>query len=181
MIVLRVNERDAREDKHQDGCDLHQHHDVVRLGRLTNAAHQHRREQNDDKECRYVEPEVPTVIVDVAPCQILQTEWKESRGKPSRVQVQTHPVQQVHYVGSETHAHTHVAEGVLQDQVPADDPRNQFAKRRVRIGVGRPRNRNHAAQFGVAKPGEAADNRHQDHRHRESRTRTGPPRHCTMV
>ena len=46
-------------------------------------------------------------------------------------------------------------ERVLEDEVPADDPRDQLAQRRVGVGVGRSRDRNHRGEFGIAESGEA--------------------------
>ena len=43
-----------------------------------------------------------------------------------------------------------VADRVLEDQVPADDPRDQLAERRVRVGVGAAGLRDHRRQLGVA-------------------------------
>ena len=64
MVIRRMNEAHADEDERQDGCDLQQHHDVVGLGRFTNAAHQHHRQEQDDQKCRNVEAEVPARVVE---------------------------------------------------------------------------------------------------------------------
>jgi hypothetical protein len=55
-----------------------------------------------------------------------------------------------------------VANRVLEDQIPADDPRDQFTERRIRIRVGTPRLRNHRRQFGVAERRERAHRAEQD-------------------
>ena len=46
--------------------------------------------------------------------------------------------------------------GVFQDQVPADDPGEQLAERRVGVGVGRARHRHHGGELGVAQGREHA-------------------------
>ncbi len=70
-------------------------------------------------------------------------------------------------MSAEAHADAHVAEGVLQNQVPADDPGHQFAQSGVGVGVSRAGDGNHRGQFGVAKPGEDADDGHQHQRKRQ--------------
>src|SRR5438874_117794 len=52
--------------------------------------------------------------------------------------------------------HGDVADGVLEDQVPPDDPRDQLSQGRIRVGVGAPRLRDHGGQLGVAQTGERA-------------------------
>ena len=58
---------------------------------------------------------------------------------------------------------------VFQNQVPADDPRDQLPQRRVRIGVGASRLRNHRRQLGVAQRREPADDAEQDEREDQRR------------
>ena len=73
----------------------------------------------------------------------------------------------------ETHAHGHVADGVFQDQVPADDPGDELAHRGIGVGVGAAGDRDHRRQLGIAQRGEAADNRDQHQRQRQRRARAG--------
>ena len=74
-------------------------------------------------------------------------------------------------------AHAHVAEGVLENEVPADDPRDQFAHGGVGVGVGRAGDGNHRRELGIAEAGERADDGDQHQRKRQRRTRAGPPGH----
>jgi hypothetical protein len=60
-----------------------------------------------------------------------------------------------------------VADGVLQDQVPADDPGDELAEGCVRVRVGGPRDRDHRGKLRVAERGEAADDGGEDERHHE--------------
>ncbi len=85
------------------------------------------------------------------------------------------PVQQIHHVRREPDAHRHVGERILKDQVPADDPRDQFAHRRVGVRVRRPRNRNHRRQLRVTEPRECAHNRHQQQRNASAGPAPGRP------
>ena len=59
-------------------------------------------------------------------------------GNFSRTVTQT--AEQLDKIVGPTLGHRHVADRVFQDQIPADDPGDDFAERRVGIGVGRARN-----------------------------------------
>ena len=84
------------------------------------------------------------------------------------------PVEQIDHVRGEADAHRHVADGVFEDQVPADDPGDEFAHGRVGIGVGAAGDGDHRRQLGIAERGEAADDGDQDERQRERRAGAGP-------
>ena len=58
--------------------------------------------------------------------------------------------------------HGGVADGVFEDQVPADEPGGQFAQRGVGIGIGRAGDRHHGRELGVAERGEPAGHRHDE-------------------
>ena len=62
-----------------------------------------------------------------------------------------------------------VADRVLDDQVPADDPGDQLAERRVGVGVGRAGDRHHRRELGVAERREAAGDRGQHEREDDRR------------
>src|SRR5262249_51610235 len=55
------------------------------------------------------------------------------------------------------------ADGVLQDQIPADDPGEDLAERRVRVDVRRAGDRDHRGELRVAERGEDAGRaRHEE-------------------
>ena len=60
---------------------------------------------------------------------------------------------------------------VLEDQIPADDPGEQLAERRVGVGVGRSGHRHHRRELRVAQRGEDAG--HAGHDVREHQRRSG--------
>ncbi len=83
-------------------------------------------------------------------------------------------VEQVVHVGRESHRHAHIGERVLEDQIPADDPGEDFAQRGVGIGVGAAGDGDHGGQLGVTDGRESACDRHQHERQRDGRTRPQP-------
>ena len=84
--------------------------------------------------------------------------------------MEAEPVEQVDDMGCEADAHTHVGAGVFQNQIPADDPCDEFAERGVGVGVSRAGNGDHGGQLGVAKSGERTDNGHHNHGNRDGGT-----------
>jgi hypothetical protein len=81
--------------------------------------------------------------------------------------VDAEPIEQVNDVGGETDGDSHIGEGVFEDEVPADDPRDEFTEGCVGIGVGAAGNGNHGSELGVAEAGESADERDENERERE--------------
>ena len=77
----------------------------------------------------------------------------------------------------ETYAYRHVGARVLEDQVPADDPGDEFAHGRVSVGVGRAGDGDHAGEFGVAKSSESADERDENHADGERGSGAGAAKH----
>src|SRR5260370_38932519 len=74
-----------------------------------------------------------------------------------------------------------VADGVFEDQVPADDPGDEFSHRGVGVGVRAARNRNHGGELGVAHRGESAGDGDQDKGESNGRPRAGASKGSGMV
>ena len=68
-----------------------------------------------------------------------------------------------------THADRHVADGVLKNQVPSDNPGGEFAHRGIGVGIGTAGNRNHGRKLGVADGGESAGDGHENKREGDRR------------
>ena len=81
----------------------------------------------------------------------------------------------------EADADGHVADRVFQNQVPADDPGDQFAHGGVGIGVRAARNGDHRGELGVADRGKAANNGNQYERKRDRRACSGAAKGCGVV
>ncbi len=176
MIVRRMNKAHAHEDEGQDGGDLQQDHDVVGLRRLANAAHQDDRQQQHDEKRGNVEAEVPTRRIQRVVLQIGEAAGQIGGRDPAQRGMPAKPVERRGHVRRKTDANGHVADCVFQDQVPADDPRDQLAHGGVGVGVGAAGDGDHRGQLGIAQPGERADDRHQDQRKRQRRTCAGAPK-----
>src|SRR5581483_1146285 len=84
--------------------------------------------------------------------------------------METERLKQAVYIGREADGNGHVGDGIFEDQVPANDPSDEFAERRVRVGVGAAGDGDHGSQFGIAKAGKAADDSNQEERERDSRS-----------
>src|SRR5271155_5117529 len=87
--------------------------------------------------------------------------------------MQAEPIEQGDHVGGETYADGHVAYGVFQDEVPADDPGDELAHGGVGVSVGAAGNGDHGGQLGVTDGGKSADDGHQDERKRDRGARSG--------
>src|SRR6185369_8267991 len=62
---------------------------------------------------------------------------------------------------------------VLDDQVPADNPGDQLAECRVRVGVSRTGDRNHRGEFGVTECRKPTNDRRDDERQHQRWTGAG--------
>ena len=67
-----------------------------------------------------------------------------------------------------------VAHGVLEDQVPADDPRHEFTQGGVGIRVGAARDGDQGGELGVAERGKATRYGGEQKREHQGRTGSGP-------
>ena len=157
MPVVRLDEAGGGEDEDQDGGHLDQHQDVVGAGRLANTANQDDREDHHDEERGNIEAEVPAGIVEVVAGQILKAGGQIGGRDPHERRMDAEPVHQIDDVCGEADADAHVAEGVFEDQVPADDPGHELAESGVGIGVRRAGDGDHGGDFGVAEAGEGAN------------------------
>ena len=136
-------------------------HDVVGVRGFANAANEDDGEQHHDDEGRPVEAEVPAGAVEWVALEVGEARRKVCGSNPTQIRVNTEPIEQVDDVRGEPNADGHVGDGIFQDQIPADDPGDQFAHRGVGVGVRAARDGDHGGEFGVAEGGECADDAHQ--------------------
>ena len=176
VVVRGMDEAGAEADEEQDGGDLDQHHDVVGARGFADAADENDGEDEDDEEGGNVEAGVPSGSVDGVAGEVLQAERKVGGREPLGREMQAQPVEQIDDVRGEADADAHVGEGVFEDEVPADDPRDQLAHGGVGVGVGGAGDGDHAGQLGVAEAGERADDGDQHQRERDGWARAGTAR-----
>ena len=93
--------------------------------------------------------------------------------RPLGRQVPAHAVHQDAKVLAPRDAHRQCRHGIFQHQVPADNPRHQFAHRQVRIGVGAARDGNHRGKLGVAEAREGAGDGREHKTQRDGRSGMG--------
>ena len=113
--------------------------------------------------------------------QVLQARGQIGGRDPRRIGMNAKPVEQGDGVRRESNRHRHVGEGVFEDQVPADDPRDKLAERGIGVGVGRAGDGNHRREFGVAEAGEAADDGDENQRQRQRGSSAGTARERGVV
>lgn len=80
-------------------------------------------------------------------------------------------------MGGKADADAHVGEGVFEDEIPADDPGDEFAEGGVGVGVGGAGDGDHGGQLGVAEAGESADDGDEDEREGERGACSGAAGH----
>jgi len=138
-------------------------------------------EDHDHEERGNIEAEMPSGIVEIVARKVLQP-GRQIRGRnPHERRMNAEPIEQIDNMSGKPHAHAHIAERILQYQIPADDPRHQLAERRVRVRVRGAGNGDHGCEFCVAQPGKGAHNRHQHQAQCQRRSRARPPVHRGVV
>src|SRR5690606_1208175 len=91
------------------------------------------------------------------------------RNKPGR-QMDIDRLQHIIEITTPADSHYDITNGVLQNQRPADDPGDDFAKNYVRISISAARYRNAGGKLCIAKCGEAASDSRYDKKKYNPRT-----------
>ena len=193
--VVRLDQEDADRDEEQDDPDLEQDHRVVRVSRLLDADDENDRDQRDDGDRRQVDDERDAADVrrrrpgrreilrrrveragagrrDRRECVVRGSVVRRQPGG----QVEPEMIEQLAEISRPSDRDADVADGVLDDQVPADDPGDELADRRIRVGVRRAGDRHHRRELGVAQRGESAGDRREDEREDDRRAGAGTRR-----
>jgi hypothetical protein len=131
--VVRVEGGDPDDDEDQQDRQLEDDHHGVRPDALANTEGDHTRHRGDQEDRRKVE---------------LAT-FARRRRDGLRETDAKHRVEQLLQVAAPADGDGRQREAVLEDQVPADDPGSELAKRRVAVGVGAPCHRNPGSELGV--------------------------------
>ena len=150
--VLGLHEGGAGDDEEQHRRDLDRDHHRVEARALADADHQQHGDRQHDQHRGQV---------DEGPRR-----GARRGGHPGR-QIEAEAREDALEVAAPADRHGHRADRVLEDQVPADDPGDDLAERRVGVGVGAARDRDHRRELGVAQRGEAAGEPGQHVRERD--------------
>ena len=153
----------ADADEGDDQTDLEHHHERVGARALLDPDVEKDREQDRDREGRQVDREHP--VADAGRVLPGREHFaRRLRVGQGRAGARQHPLRFVHDPGR-----------VLDDEVPADDPGDELAERRVGVRVGAARHGNHGRDLGIAQRRETA--RQRGDRVREDHCRTRAVHH----
>ena len=115
------------------------------------------------------------------PCKVGEAAGQIGGRNPARTRVNAEPIEQVDDVRGEADADGHVADGVFENQIPADDPRDEFAHGGVGVGVGAAGDGNHGGEFGITDRSESADDGDEDEGQGDRRAGAGAAEGGGMV
>ncbi len=141
MVVGGLQVRHADHHEQRQRQQLDRHHDVVGGGALARAAQQQPGDQHHDAERRHIDQDGDAEDVRRGLQQPVDRRiGAEQRGavaggQPLRKDDAESAQQRVEIIAP-GNRHRDVADGVFENQIPADDPRHQFAQRGVGVGVG---------------------------------------------
>ena len=164
-VIGGVDELPADADHQQHNRDLGDDDDRVDGGRFRDTANQQRRQKSQDDDGGDVDDAVHAV-----------GRRLERRMAPFIGNVQPDVLEHLVEVLAPGDGHGRGADGVLENQVPADNPGDELAHRRVRVRVGASRDRNHRRELGVAQARERAPD--AGHHERDGHRRTRPLGDC---
>lgn len=156
MPVARVDVPHGAHDEQDDDGELDHDHDVVRALGLVDAHGEHRGDDEHDDEAWQVEIRRYARRGAVGGGQL-----------GGDVDVET--LEQLVEVARPAGRDSGRLQGVFQDEVPADDERDEFAERHVGVGVRRARDGHHGGELRVAQAGEAAADGGQQERDAQGR------------
>ncbi len=183
MPVRRVHVHEAEADHEQDDRHLDEDDEVVEradsLMPITSSAVMQQRQENR----RNVDDSLNRRQASAARCECVAHDLI-GRGRDAQVRshevvrsnhskrrlrilirnVQAELVQERSEVSAPADRHRRGAEQILEDQIPADDPGDELAERRVAVGVRAAGDRDHRRELGVAESGEQTAETGEDER-----------------
>ena len=147
MPVGGIHVRRGDHDEDHDGGELDEHHRRVEPGRFAHADGQQHRQQQHDDHGRHIDDAAVERCV----------------GQRVR-QMQAEEFEDLAEISGPADGDGGGGDGVFQDQVPADDPRDQFADAGIGIAVGAARAADGARELGIGERGEGAGDAGNDER-----------------
>ena len=156
---------------------------LLARGAFLGAPEQQPRDEHDDRKCGHVDEDRkagnPWCRLEQAVHGGVGAQKRRPvTSRQKRRQHDTETLQQRREVIAPGNRDGNIADGVFQNQIPADDPRHQFAERGVGIGVGASGLRNHRGELGVAQAGERARDRRAAERKTPAPGRRHSGRRC---
>ena len=143
-----MDQHSAHDQKSKNRADFNQHHDVIGFGRLAHSSHQEQRQNKNNQKPGQIE------------IRARPSAGSPDRSRPFIGKVNSEDCQLRFRIAAEAHGHGDVADHVFKNQVPANDPGENFSEGGVGVGISAARDGDHRSQFGIAKSGEAARDRH---------------------
>ena len=166
VVVGRIDMHRANDHEQRQHQQFDPNHDRIRPGAFLRTAAQQPGNRGDDQKRRQVDQHRNTRDMRCIHDDLLyRREGALHRlvvavRQPPR-QMNVESAEQRTEVAAPRDRHRHVTDGILKDQIPANDPRDQLAQRSVRIRVCAAGSRNHRGQLGITEPGQPADNAQQ--------------------
>ena len=159
--MRRAHERCGDGDEHQNNDELDGDDHHVGSRRLTHPDNEHRRDRHDYKHRWNIEDgagRMPSVR-----CRIIGERSAVKSGRHDNAEI----LEKAHHVARPADRNRGGAEHIFEDQIPADDPGDEFAQGRVGISVGAAGNRHRRRHLRVAQSGEDAGDRAKHERERD--------------
>ena len=159
-VMRRVDELPADTDEEQyDGHFQNYDEPVHKSGFFRATNEQHRQEKQNEKRGH---------VHDAVRAAGVVFEW---RMRPLIGDRHVEPAEHAVRVFAPCVGHGRRGDGVFKNQIPTDDPCDEFAHGGVRVRVSAARDGNHRRELGVAQTGERATDASHDKRQHNRRTR----------
>ena len=160
-VIRGIHESPADSDDEQHDAHLQDNDESIHERRFLGAADQQQREQQQDEDSRDIHDPVDA-----------SSEGRfEGRMRPLVWYSEAEPLEHAIEVFAPSDRHRGRADRIFEDQIPADDPRDEFTHRRVGIGIGAAGYWNQGSEFRVTKPGKGAADAGDDEGEHDRRTR----------
>ena len=161
-----MKERAAGNDEDRERRELEHDEEIVRTRRFAYADRQQRRENEHEDGRQDVALRMREIDAVEAPPAV---EHHEIGGLRPRRQRDAEGADRVLHRGGKLLRDGRGADAVLEEQREADDPRREFAERRVRVRVRAAGDRDHRSEFRVTERGEERGDAGEQVRHEHGR------------
>ena len=161
--MRRADERSRRHDEHDDDNELDANDDVVGARGFVDADDEQCRNGGDDRHRRDIHQRAGRVP---GPLGRIIGKWRLGIGRGNG---NADILEKAHDIARPADRDGGSAKRVFEDQVPADDPGDDFAHGGVGVGVGAAGNRHRRSHLRIAEAGKGAGKRAKDKGQRDRR------------